>query len=130
LSAIKVGLPPTLISITASKITGTVAARWWTAEQDAPRVATAARTLAGANPDVPAATAALARAAASLGATLTPDAVAIGRAGDAVKRLDAMMEMMRRDGTLREFNARYKAGRAAAMCESAHLSARFHRQES
>ena len=35
----------------------------------------------------------------------------------AVVRLDAMIETMRRDGTLREFNARYKAGRAAAAAE-------------
>lgn len=28
-----------------------------------------------------------------------------------------MIETMRRDGTLREFNARYKAGRAAAAAE-------------
>jgi hypothetical protein len=48
-----------------------------------------------------------------LGVTLTPDAVAIGRAGDAAKRLDAMVETMGRNGTLREFNAAYKIRRAA-----------------
>ncbi len=50
----------------------------------------------------------------ALGATLTPDwahrliapdDVAIRRTGDSVKRLDAMVETMRRDGTLRVFNA-------------------------
>jgi hypothetical protein len=44
-------------------------------------------------------TSALARSAASLRATLTPDDVAIGRASAAVTRLDAMIESMRRDGT-------------------------------
>ena len=34
-----------------------------------------------------------------------------------MKRLDAMVETMRRDGTLRVFNARYQAGRAAAAAE-------------
>ena len=40
---------------------------------------------------------------------------AITRASAACIRLDAMIEAMRRDGTLREFNARYKRGRAAAL---------------
>jgi hypothetical protein len=57
------------------------------------------------------------RSAGSLRATLTPDDVAIGRAGAAVARLDAMIETMRRDGTLAVFNARYKRGRAAAAVE-------------
>jgi len=74
-------------------------------KRDAPRVATAARQCAWP------------RSAASLGATLTPDDVAMARASAAVVRLDAMIETMRRDGTLREFNARYKAGRAAAAAE-------------
>jgi hypothetical protein len=52
-----------------------------------------------------------------LGATLTPDDVAIERAAAAVIRLDSMIDAMRRDGTLREFNARYKRGRAAALAE-------------
>jgi hypothetical protein len=45
---------------------------------------------------------------------LTRDDVAIGRAGDA---MDVLVEQMLRDGTLREFNCRYKAGRAAAAAE-------------
>jgi hypothetical protein len=48
---------------------------------------------------------------------LTPDDVAISRASAAVIRLDAMIEQMRRDGTLQEFNSRYKRGRAAALAE-------------
>jgi hypothetical protein len=56
----------------------------------------------------------VARSAATLGATSTPDDVAIERAAAAVIRLDSMIDAMRRDGTLREFNARYKRGRGAA----------------
>src|SRR5258705_8652680 len=51
--------------------------------------------------------AAVARSA-SIGATLTPDDVAISRADGATRRLDAMIEQMRRDGSLRGFNAAYK----------------------
>ena len=40
--------------------------------------------------------------------------LALARAGAAVIRLDRMIEQMRRDGTLREFNVRYQRGRAAA----------------
>jgi len=43
--------------------------------------------------------AAVQRSATALGATLTPDDIAIRRAGDSMKRLDAMVETMRRDGT-------------------------------
>jgi hypothetical protein len=45
---------------------------------------------------------------------LTPDDVAISRANAALVRLDLMIEQMRRDRTLQEFNSRYKRGRAAA----------------
>src|SRR5438128_1739844 len=86
----------------------------WLDERDAPRVAREARRLAGDSPDASTATAALARSAASIGAPLTPDDVAIARADDAAQRLDSMLETMRRDGTLREFNAAYKARRSAA----------------
>jgi hypothetical protein len=112
----KSGGAPTF-AITTSKITGTVVARWWIAARDAPRVAKAARQCAGANPNLPAATAALARSAAAVGATLTPDDIAISRASAAVTRLDVMVEQMRRSGQLQEFNSRYKRGRAGALAE-------------
>jgi len=65
------------------------------AERDAQRVASAAPTLAGAEADLPA-----------LGATLTPDNVAISGPVPAVVRLGAMIEQMRKkDGTLARFNA-------------------------
>jgi len=54
----------------------------WINAKAAPRVAGAARQLAGDSPDASTATAALHRSAASLQATLTPDSVAIARAGD------------------------------------------------
>jgi hypothetical protein len=47
----------------------------------------------------------------------TPDDIAISRANAAVVRLDRMIEQMRRDGTLQEFNARYKRGRTEAAAE-------------
>jgi hypothetical protein len=93
---------------TGGKITGTVAARWWLNEQDAARVASAARTLAGVAP------AAVARAAASQRATLTPDAVTLAPADDAATRLDAYVEGLRRSGQLQEFHRAYKLRRAAA----------------
>ena len=101
-------------SETVSDIISTV----WLAEQDAARVAREARRLAGDSPDASQATAALARSAALLGVTLTPADVAIARASAAVTRLDAMIEAMRWDGTLQQFNTRYKAGRAAAAVRS------------
>ena len=101
---------------TCSKITGTVAARWWTDKRIAARMTREARRLAGDRPGAEA-TAALTRSATVLKASLTPDDIAIARASAAVVRLDSMVEAMRRDGTLREFNARYKAGRAAALAQ-------------
>jgi hypothetical protein len=92
-------------------------ARWWIASQDAHQVAAQARRYAGRDPDAARATAALHRAAAALQAVLTPDDVAIARAANAVLRLDATVEKMRRDGVLHEFNRRFRAGRAAALAE-------------
>src|SRR5260221_12864485 len=77
------------------KIAGTVAGGWWLATQDAARVAARARRLAGISPEP--AIAAVQRSATALGATLTPDDVAIRQAGDSMKRLDATVETMRRD---------------------------------
>jgi hypothetical protein len=102
---------------TDSKITGTVAARWWIAEQDAVRIASAARLLAGADPDLSTARDAVTQSATAAGATLTPDDVAIERAAASMARLDAMIEAMRGGGTLREFNRQYKLRRAAARAE-------------
>jgi hypothetical protein len=59
--------------------------------------------------------AALHEAASDLGATLTPHATAIERAGNAATKLDAYFESMRRSGQLAEFNTQYKRHRMAAM---------------
>jgi hypothetical protein len=103
---------------TTRKITGTVAAQWWIAEQDATPVARGASKLAGAAPDLSQATAAVVRSAASLRAVLTPDDAAISRASASVVRLDTMVEAMRRNGQLQEFNTQYQRGRAAALTKS------------
>jgi hypothetical protein len=89
----------------------TIAARWWTFAPVAARVASAVGQELGPAPDLVACTAAVARSAASLRATLTDDATAISRAADTVVRLNAMLESMCRAGQLAEFYARYKAGR-------------------
>jgi hypothetical protein len=105
-------------SIVTGKITGTVATRWWIATQDAVRVASAARRLVGAGADAAEVMAAVQRSAGLLKATLTPDEIAIRRAADAMVRLDVLINKMKHDGTLREFNSTYKAKRAAAKAEA------------
>ncbi len=118
ISIVKSGAAPTFAFSTANKITGrTIAARWWTASPDAARIASAARQAAGTAADLAECKAVLARCATSAGATLTPEDVAIAGASAAITRLDAMVDTMRRNGTLAEFNARYKSGRAAAAVE-------------
>jgi hypothetical protein len=99
---------------TNAKITGTLAARWWTDAKTTIRIAGTARKLAGPDPDVAAATAAVARSAASLRATLTDDATAVSRASSAVVKLDAYMNSLRGTGVLKEFNRAYKRRRTEA----------------
>ena len=48
---------------------------------------------------------------------MTDDATAIRRAADSMVRLDLLINKMKHDGTLRTFNATYKAKRAAAKAE-------------
>jgi hypothetical protein len=103
--------------VIVGRTSDTVAGRWWIHAHAAARVAAQARRFAGIAPDVASAIAAVQRSAALLGAILTADDVAISRAGAAMQRLDAMIETMRADGTLRQFNVRYKAGRAEAAAE-------------
>jgi hypothetical protein len=88
-------------SISAGKVvpgdhfgTGTTTT-WWTAGPDAARIASRA----------------------TLRASLTPDDIAIARASAAMVRLDAMIESMRQNGQLREFNRQYKLRRAAALAD-------------
>jgi hypothetical protein len=77
-------------------------------------VASAARRLAGAGAD---AATAIAAAAASLGATLTPDDIAVAHAANSMMRLDAMIHKMKVSGELHQFNRRYKIERAAVLAE-------------
>ena len=76
--------------IVAGKTSGTIAGRWWLHAQDAARVASVARRLAGVGPDVRAAIAAVMQSAGSIGAILTADDIAIARADGAMRRLDAI----------------------------------------
>ena len=108
------GVGVVIVGLTAK---GIVAGRWWIAAQDAQRVASAARRFVGEGADVSEVVQAVTRSAGSIGASLTPDDIAIARAAVSMMTLDAMIEEMGRDGTLREFNRRYKAGRAAAAAE-------------
>ena len=103
--------------ITSMTTSGRIIARWWLHAQDVASVASAARRLAGAGADAAEAIAAVQRAAGVLRATLTDDDDAIRRADYSMQRLDLVFEEMRRDGTLRIFNTRFKAGRAAAAAE-------------
>jgi hypothetical protein len=79
------------------------------------RISSAARQLAGPDPDLSTATAAVAASVARVGARLTDDATAISRAAAAVINLDSMVDAMKRDGTLHGFNREYKIRRAAAI---------------
>jgi hypothetical protein len=88
---------------------------FWISAQQAKPIVRRARKNAGPAPNVTSAATALHEAASDLGATLTPHATAIERAGNAATKLDAYFESMRRSGQLAEFNAQYKRHRMAAM---------------
>jgi hypothetical protein len=88
---------------------------FWISAQQAKPIVRRARKNAGPAPNLTSALAALHEAASDLGATLTPHATAIERAGNAATKLDAYFESMRRSGQLAEFNAQYKRHRMAAM---------------
>jgi hypothetical protein len=81
-------------------------------------VARRARRLAGANPHLDEAIAALRQAAAEKRVTLTPHDVAMARAGGAAQRLDEYMASVRGTGVLKEFNRAYKRRRMAAIAPS------------
>ncbi len=88
---------------------------FWISAQQAKPIVRRARKNAGPAPNLTSAATALHEAASDLGATLTPHATAIERAGNAATKLDAYFESMRRSGQLAEFNAQYKRHRMAAM---------------
>lgn len=86
----------------------------WLREPNAIALSRKARKDAGERPDVATMINALCEAAAYWNETLTPHELAIQRAADAIKRLDAMMEALRASGQLNIFNQNYRASREAA----------------
>jgi hypothetical protein len=88
---------------------------YWVRETDARSIVKHARRDAGRSPDAARAGRALAQAAADHRQTLTPNDVAMARAGVAVTKLDAYLESLRGTGTLKEFNRAFKQHRVAAM---------------
>jgi hypothetical protein len=81
------------------------------------RIASAARAEAGEDAGLAECREAIARCAATAGATLMPDHVALTRANNAMMKLDAMIDRMKLNGGLREFNREFKNRRAAALAE-------------
>jgi hypothetical protein len=91
----------------------TVEIYWLTAAQAKPLVRLA-RKQAGRQPDISAASAALARAATALRVTLTPNDVAMARAGEAATKLNRYIDGLRGTGVLKEFTRAYRRHRLAA----------------
>jgi hypothetical protein len=87
---------------------------FWISAQQAKPIVRRARKNAGPAPNLTSAATALHEAASDLGATLTPHATAIERAGNAATKLNAYFESMRRSGQLAQFNKQYKQRRTEA----------------
>src|SRR5260221_4638121 len=87
---------------------------FWIMEVDAKPVVTWARKIAGNGACGEAAVGALHRAASDKRATLTPNDVAMKRAGDAARRIEEYMASMRAMGAMREFTRAYKRRRTEA----------------
>jgi hypothetical protein len=106
------------------KIDPRAVAIYWTMAADARAVVTLARKIAGGHRTNTEgnhgishdgdAVEALHQAATERRATLTPHDVAISRAGEAAKRLDAYIESLRTRGAMREFTKAYRRHRLAA----------------
>jgi hypothetical protein len=97
-----------------TKISARAAVVMWLREDEATAVMRKARKLAGRSPDLTKATSALTKAASDQRVTLTEHAVAMMRAGEAAKRLDAFIAQLRSRGAMREFTKMYKRRRMAA----------------
>jgi hypothetical protein len=89
-------------------------AAFWLSAGKARAVAAKARSIAGDAVDVEAVVAALHEAATQCRAVLTEHHVAMARAHVAAERLDAIMEILRDMGALKEFRRTYKRRRLAA----------------
>ena len=81
-----------------TKISARAAVVMWLREDEATAVMRKARKLAGRSPDLTKATSALTKAASDQRVTLTEHAVAMMRAGEAAKRLDAFIAQLRSRG--------------------------------
>jgi hypothetical protein len=98
----------------------TIVETLWCPREKARSVAARARHIAGENPDVDTAIAAVRAAAAKDRVVLTLHDVAMQRAADNAAALDAYLEQMRKSGGLAEFNRMFKAARLAAASRGEH----------
>jgi len=112
--AITVDVDGAVISV-GTKIKLDAVAVFWLPETQARSVAAKARHIAGDRPDVDEALAALMTAAAKCRAVLTPHDVAVKRAGEAAKRLDAYIQNLSARGAMKEFTKAYRRHRLAAV---------------
>ena len=87
---------------------------FWLPAGEAIAVTRRARTIAGGDVDVEGMIAALTESAAHHRATLTEHTVAVARADEAAKKLDAYLAHLRACGGMAEFLQQYKARRIAA----------------
>jgi hypothetical protein len=97
-----------------AKLLARSVAIFWIMEVDAKPVVTSARKIAGKGAGGDAAVAALHRAATDLRAVLTPNDVAMTRAGNAAAKLDRYLDSLQGSGALREFTRMYKRRRTEA----------------
>jgi hypothetical protein len=97
-----------------SKLDRHAAMVWWLPEASAIAVSRQARKIAGNGGGIAGMTAALREAAADHGVTLTENAVAIERAGEAAARIESFMDSLKGTGRLKAFNMTYEAAKAAA----------------
>jgi hypothetical protein len=97
-----------------AKLLARSVAIFWIMEVDAKPVVTSARKIAGKGAGGDAAVAALHRAATDLRAVLTPNDVAMTRAGNAAAKLDRYLDSLQGSGALREFTRVYKRRRTEA----------------
>jgi hypothetical protein len=104
-----------------AKLLARSVAIFWIMEVDAKPVVTSARKIAGKGAGGDAAVAALHRAATDLRAVLTPNDVAMTRAGNAAAKLDRYLDSLQGSGALREFTRMYKRRRTEAKAAGAGL---------
>ena len=97
-----------------SKIDPRAVSVQWLPETNVRAIVRQARKLAGESPDATTAARALAQAATDQRVTLTPNDVAMSRAGQAAGRIEQYIDSMRAKGAMREFTRAYKRRRMEA----------------